>query len=158
MKKRRRPYVYQVVDRYGKARYYFRRHGVCVRMPDDPRSAAFQRAYEHALAGFPLPAPKTRPKARSAPEREPPPQVGVYILLLDNKVVYIGTSDRMPLRVAEHWTNGRPFDQAFYIATRPGERRRLERDLIAALRPQQNRTNGVYREPKLANGKPLSAN
>jgi site-specific recombinase XerD len=46
-------YVHAFVDRHGKARYYFRRHGRRVPLPDLPGSAAFNRAYEAALAGSP---------------------------------------------------------------------------------------------------------
>jgi hypothetical protein len=47
----------------------------------------------------------------------------------------------MPRRVAEHRTNGRPFDQAFYIATLPNQREALERTLIKAIDPPQNRAH-----------------
>jgi hypothetical protein len=60
--------------------------------------------------------------------------------MLKGKVAYIGSSLNMPQRVAAHRSNGRPFDQAFYIATKAKERDALERVLIRAINPPQNRT------------------
>jgi integrase len=48
-------YVHAFVDRHGKARYYYRRHGRRIPLSGLPGSAEFNRAYEQALAG-PLPA------------------------------------------------------------------------------------------------------
>jgi integrase len=47
-------YVHAFVDRTGKARYYFRRHGRRTRLPGVPGSAEFMAAYQQALAGTPL--------------------------------------------------------------------------------------------------------
>jgi hypothetical protein len=47
----------------------------------------------------------------------------------------------MPERVAAHRNNGRPFDEAFYIATRADQRTKLEATLIRALHPTQNRAH-----------------
>ena len=58
---------------------------------------------------------------------------------------YIGESLNMPKRVAEHRSNGRLFDQAYYIATTANQRAGLERILIRAINPPGNRahrTNG----------------
>jgi hypothetical protein len=55
------------------------------------------------------------------------PLVGVYLLMLNWKVVYIGSSLNIPSRIKEHRTNGRPFDQAFYIATSAEQRETLEK-------------------------------
>src|SRR5262249_44053736 len=49
-------YVHAFIDRHGKARYYFRRHGRRIPLPGLPGSAEFNRAYEQALAGAPPPA------------------------------------------------------------------------------------------------------
>jgi hypothetical protein len=67
------------------------------------------------------------------------PLVGVYLLMRKGKVVYIGSSLNMPDRVADHRTNGRPFDQAVYIVTRANQRKRLEAILIRAIKPAQNK-------------------
>ena len=51
----------------------------------------------------------------------------------------------MPNRVAEHRRNGRPFDEAHYIATKVDERERLEAILIRQMHPSQktaHRANG----------------
>jgi integrase len=49
-------YVHAFVDRHGKARYYFRRHGRRTPLYGLPGSAKFNRAYEQALAGAAPPA------------------------------------------------------------------------------------------------------
>jgi predicted GIY-YIG superfamily endonuclease len=67
------------------------------------------------------------------------PLIGVYLLLLKGKVVYVGSSLNMPNRVARHRTNGRPFDQVFYIATTANQREALETTLIRAISPPQNK-------------------
>lgn len=76
-----------------------------------------------------------------------PPNVGVYLLLLKGKVVYVGSSKRMPKRVAAHRNGSRPFDQAFYIPTKDGERLNLEATLIRAIRPAQNKIGSALGIP-----------
>jgi hypothetical protein len=71
------------------------------------------------------------------------PLIGVYLLLLEGEIVYVGSSLNMSQRVAEHRSNGRPFDRAFYLATTAGEREALERVLIKAINPSQNRRHCV---------------
>jgi hypothetical protein len=71
------------------------------------------------------------------------PLIGVYLLLLKGKIVYAGESLNMPKRVAEHRANGRPFDQAYYIATAANQRANLERVLIRAINPPGNRAHRV---------------
>jgi len=61
----RRPpkYVKGYVDRYGKARFYFRRRGFKeIAMPGLPWSPEFMTAYEQALAGQPIQAGSKRTK------------------------------------------------------------------------------------------------
>jgi hypothetical protein len=67
-----------------------------------------------------------------------PPLIGVYLLIQKGQVVYIGESLNMPNRAQEHRTNGRPFDEVFYIATHANRRKALERALIRAFNPPQN--------------------
>jgi len=69
------------------------------------------------------------------------PDVCVYLLMLNGKVVHIGLSLDRPVRVAAHRTNGRPFDQVFYIATEAHESIALEKTLIRAIKPRQKRTH-----------------
>jgi hypothetical protein len=52
----------------------------------------------------------------------------------------------MPDRIAAHRTNGRPFDDVFYIGTRDNQRLALERALIRAIKPAQNRIHRTRRE------------
>jgi hypothetical protein len=55
------------------------------------------------------------------------------------QIVYVGSSLNMPNRIDAHKVNGRPFDQVFYIATSAKQRDSLERLLIRAINPPQNR-------------------
>ena len=53
----------------------------------------------------------------------------------------------MPARVVQHRVNGRPFDQVFYIQTTFREREYLERTLIGAINPSQNRAGKGRNSP-----------
>jgi hypothetical protein len=143
-----KPYKYVITyrDRHGKVRTYFRRGrgAKVIRLPDQIDSADFERAYKAALLAAPedtrirATAHRTRAKAIAmAPYRR---MSGVYLLLLDGEIAYIGSSRNMAARVSSHRANGRPFDQAFFIATKEEEREPLERLLIRSFRPRQNRT------------------
>jgi hypothetical protein len=79
------------------------------------------------------------------------PLIGVYLLMHEGKIVYVGSSLDMPQRVAGHRSNGRPFDRALYITTTAGEREALERILIHAIDPPQNR-QGVQRREAMHPG------
>jgi hypothetical protein len=140
-------YVQRQIDRHGHVRHYFRRDGFPrATMPGLPWSPEFMEAYTTALGmtGLPpLPPPSLLPGGIVAKRGVDPntvqPLIGVYLLMLKGKVVYIGSSLNMPNRVADHRSNGRPFDQVFYIATRANQREALERTLIKAINPLQNR-------------------
>ncbi|MBA4033549.1 MAG: hypothetical protein C0480_02940 [Bradyrhizobium sp.] len=140
------PYVHSFTDTRGKLRHTFRRRGHRqITLKGQPGSPEFMAAYEKAMAGTsapPLPPASTLVGGVAAST----PLIGVYLLMLDGKLVYVGSSLHMPNRVAGHRTNGRPFDQVFYIATKANQREQLERTLIKALHPSQNtrhRTNGT---------------
>lgn len=64
---------------------------------------------------------------------------GVYLLIREGRVVYVGTSKNCAARIAEHRINGRAYDKAFYIYAEESERVELERALIRSLRPEQNK-------------------
>jgi integrase len=49
-------YIHAFTDRHGRPRYYFRHRGRRIPLPGPVGSTAFNRAYEQALAGTPLPA------------------------------------------------------------------------------------------------------
>ena len=95
------------------------------------------QAYQAALAGVALPLPSSLPGGIIAKRGVDPgtvqPLIGIYLLMLKGKVVYIGSSLNMPSRVAGHRSNGRPFDQVSYIATRANQREQLEATLIRAI-------------------------
>jgi hypothetical protein len=121
-----------------KGHHYFRRAGFPrIKLPGQLMSPEFMAAYQEAMA----PARRLpRLALRGGVERSgAQPLIGVYLLMLKGKIVYVGSSLRMPQRVAEHRSNGRPFDDAFYIATTAKEREALERVRIAAINPPQNR-------------------
>lgn len=137
-------FVQEVTDRNGYRRFYFRRPGhVKVSLPP-LWSPDFTAVYAAALAGKAYPA-STLPGGVRAKRGVDPntvqPLVGVYLLMLRGRVAYIGESVNMPNRVAAHRTNGRPFDQVFYIATKANQRKPLERALINALHPTQNKVH-----------------
>jgi hypothetical protein len=127
-------------DRYGTRRIYFKRGGKRVALPSKIGSPAFLKAYQAALDGTPVPERMRQSVLKVVNPSEP--KVGVYLLLLKGEVVYIGSSLGMQTRVAQHRSNGRPFDQVFYIGTTMAQRTILEHTLIAAIRPKQNR-NGL---------------
>jgi hypothetical protein len=58
---------------------------------------------------------------------------------LQKKLVYVGESINMPVRVKGHHRNGRPFDREFCIQVPPEDRKWVQNALIQALRPPQNR-------------------
>jgi hypothetical protein len=145
-------------DRTGKHRYVRFRNlktGFSVYLTGKPWSEEFMRQYAAAQGdGKVKPMPSTLKGGVAARRGQDPstvqPLIGVYLLMLESKIVYIGSSLNMPNRVAEHRTNGRPFDDVFYIATHSDQRLALERTLIRAINPPQNRahrTNGSANQP-----------
>lgn len=143
MTSKRFPYVHTFADRHGRTRHYFRRGDIRVPLPETIGSREFHTAYKAALDGAPIP-PRRKLKAEKIRQTielaAKEPTIGVYILMAGGDVAYIGSSMNMPKRVETHRINGRPFDKAFFIKTTLGERAALERALIRALRPSQNRT------------------
>jgi hypothetical protein len=121
MSKRR--YLHTFTDRHGTVRYYFRRNGRSVALPGIPGAPEFELAYGAALSWEP-PAPSSLPGGVIDLQRQGP-LTGVYLLMLKGRVVYVGSSLNMSQRVAQHRTNGRPFDKAFYIATTEASASRL---------------------------------
>ena len=123
-------FIDSFTDRHGHARVYFRRSGARIPLPAI-ESPEFVTAYRAAINGSPLVRPRR--------ERPRGPLIGVYLLMRDGQVIYVGSSLNMPRRVAGHRANGRPFDQVFYIATKADQREALERTLIRQINPKQNR-------------------
>jgi hypothetical protein len=156
-------YVHKYTDQHGRLRYYFRRRGSAkVPLPGLPWTPEFMVAYNTALVGAALPLPSTLLGGVKAKRGIDPntvqPLIGVYLLMLKGKIVYIGSSLNMPNRVAGHRTNGRPFDQVFYIATMANQREALERTLIKAINPAQNRAHrSVVATRKSNEGNPDNA-
>jgi len=116
-------------------------------LPGLPGSDEFMAAYgaalvetAHCIIPSTLPGGIVRPRGRRNPNAVQP-LIGVYLLMLKDKIVYVGESLNMPKRVAEHRSNGRPFDQAYYIAPVANQRANLERILIRAINPPGNRAH-----------------
>lgn len=65
---------------------------------------------------------------------------GIYLLFLNDGLVYVGQSAKVLARIKEHRRNGRTFDRAAFGFCRDYiERLRLERWLIETYRPAGNR-------------------
>jgi hypothetical protein len=145
VKKPRYRYVKNYIDNRGLPRLYFRRRGYpTVALPEPVDGPEFKLVYAAALNAPPVSPSSLRGGviAKSKGERwheMKPPLIGVYLLIHKGQIVYVGSSLDMPIRVAAHKTNGRPFDQVFYIATSARQREVLERLLIRAIDPPQNR-------------------
>ena len=108
------------------------------RLLGEPNSPEFIASYHTAQGSrfdrLALPGGIRRSRTKGDPGAVQP-LIGVYLLLLKGRVVYVGSSLNMPNRVAEHRSNSRPFDQVFYIATAANQREILERILIRAIDP-----------------------
>jgi hypothetical protein len=136
-------YIMRFTDRLGKSRTYFRRGDFRIPLPNNLDSAEFDAAYRNAAAEYEA----ANPPRQDRPARQPParpPAEGVYLLLLRGQIIYVGTSAKMPERVATHRRNGREFDKVFYIEADGTERIALEAQLIHRLRPEKNRAGFRY--------------
>jgi hypothetical protein len=142
-------YVQSWVDGDGKVHNYFRRRGYPrLRLPGFIGSPEFVLAHAAALN-----EPRSVPVStlRGGTTNQQQPLIGVYLLMLKGKIVYVGSSLHMPRRIAEHQMNGRPFDRVFYIAAKANEREALERVLIRAIDPSQNRSGRTDRVQPVSN-------
>jgi hypothetical protein len=139
----------RLADGTRKTYYYAWKGGP--RLRGEPGTPEFVASYNEAIAArtsarFPsLPGGIIKRKAQNPNAVQP--LIGVYLLLLNGEIIYVGSSLKMPERVNGHRTNGRPFDQVFYIATTADEREALERTLIKAIDPPQNRQHRLRRVP-----------
>jgi hypothetical protein len=147
-------YVHQWIDQSGNQRLYFRRKGKPqIALPEPIGSPDFKRAYAMALENPLLVPASSMPGGIARHSRRQKiyvvqPLVGVYLLLRRGRIIYIGSSLNMPKRIAAHRTNGRQFDEVFYVATTARRRAWLENLLIRALNPSQN----SYGTEVVANG------
>lgn len=154
----RRKYVKHFKDRHGVERWYFAyRDFPTVPLPGPEGSTQFIEAYEAArisiFSGNDVKSMAEK-RRRDAADREiwgtrTVPKCGVYILMQGAEIVYIGSSTDVRGRVLTHRQYGRPFDSAYAIETEEETRLALEKMLIAALRPGQNKTwvTGGARNP-----------
>ncbi len=69
-----------------------------------------------------------------------PPMCGVYFLLVDDVIKYIGSTGNVRSRLAAHWSDGKRWNRALFMSTMPEERLRVEYGFIGALKPEWNRT------------------
>lgn len=80
----------------------------------------------------------SHPRLRSsAPRAE-----GVYFLIRDGRVTYVGSSQNVRERIRGHATNGRPFDRCAWTLTSPFLRSALETVHIAMWSPPGNKACG----------------
>lgn len=64
---------------------------------------------------------------------------GVYFLLDNNKIVYIGKSTNIISRVSEHAKKGRSFSHYYAIPCSPDSVNDLEKEMIRRFMPEQNK-------------------
>jgi hypothetical protein len=147
--KRRFQYVKRFKDRHGIDRWYFAyRDFPSVALPGPEGSRQFVEAYEAArVAVFSGNDVKSmaEKRRREAVDLEiwgtrTVPKCGVYLLMQAGAVTYVGSSTDVRSRVMAHRQNGRPFDAVYAMETDEGSRLAIERMLIIALKPAQNRT------------------
>lgn len=70
---------------------------------------------------------------------EPEYTCGVYFLFLRKRLVYVGRSNDPPTRIASHRSNGRAFDYSLFTRCHAKDVGWVERSMIEALKPPQNR-------------------
>lgn len=66
------------------------------------------------------------------------PACGIYFLINEDEIVYVGKSVDLHRRVAEHYAHWKQFDCYTYIACLPEQLDQLERHYIRDLRPSLN--------------------
>jgi hypothetical protein len=66
------------------------------------------------------------------------PICGVYFLLRDEQVVYVGQSTSLGVRIASH-DKRKDFDRVVYFECHPADLNRLETAFILKLKPEYNR-------------------
>lgn len=84
--------------------------------------------------------------SRKSKAAEPHVGPGVYLLFKARRLTYVGRSAYPPGRIAQHRANGRPFSHSMIIPCSEEDSYWVEKALIDALQPPQNRA-GV-REPR----------
>lgn len=94
-------------------------------LPDEPPGAS---------------SPVVPPDPANCPTNCPTGAVcGVYLLFLGRQLVYVGRSRNCAARIAQHRTNGRPFDHYQITPCSPADALWIEQALIAATDAVQNK-------------------
>jgi hypothetical protein len=89
--------------------------------------------------------------ARSLPAE---PQCGVYFLIQDSRIVYIGQSVNVHARLADHWNGEKRFDRVYWVRCAQRDLAPLEAAYIAQFNPPLNKVQPsrtrtfVVREPR----------
>ena len=83
--------------------------------------------------------------ANDQPVPLPTPLVGVYFLVQDGAIVYIGQSIDIRLRLLSQG-NRHQFDSVFYLPCDAADLNDLEKSLILALEPAQNGSHRKQRK------------
>ena len=90
-------------------------------------------------------------RAKETREEVNAPAPGVYKLFRGDRMIYVGQSRDVHSRVKQHASNGRKYDRYVYEEIRdPGERNRIERELIEECQPIENMRHTLRHElPKV---------
>jgi hypothetical protein len=105
---------------------------ICIYITDHPRP---ERGLPSALADY---------ADRIVSLTVEPPLCGVYFLMVDGAIKYVGSSTDVRVRLAQHWADGKRFQGVLFMSTLPEERLRVEYGFIRGLKPEWNR-NGYKR-------------
>lgn len=85
----------------------------------------------------------------SAPITDPTPLCGVYFLIKDTEIVYVGRSLNVTQRVIAHKSGDKDFDRYSYVTYEESELKEKESEYIAYLKPKYNIGNdGKFRTSK----------
>lgn len=74
---------------------------------------------------------------------------GIYFLVRNERVVYVGQTLDIEDRVREHVLHGKRFDRYYWVKCAPEDRLKLEAVYIKELRPEENfkRPHPMNRQP-----------
>jgi hypothetical protein len=78
-------------------------------------------------------------KIRSVGMDEQEPKSGIYILVIDKKISYVGRSADCLARMALHKQNGREFDKGYVLSCSIEDSVWLEKLFIQSIKPAQNK-------------------
>lgn len=153
-------YVQSFRDRHGHPRHYFRRRGFGAPLPGAPGDDAFMTEYlrllsdpEGAWSRARKPAFKRAPKPPRLLTEEliaslavpwARKNCGIYFLLREGRVIYVGRSRNVYFRVLKH--KHRQFQAWHWLPCAESDLERLERAYLDLLLPALNRDDRTKRQ------------